>query len=349
MQPYFIVGSGRCGSTMLSNLLNAHPDILSLSEFFVNVTDLGAHIPQTFTAPDMDGAAFWQKIAAIMPRKSLMYTEDIKLAENLYPYKDSNALYSQKTGVPAILQMTLPHLTEQHDALFNKLGDFIQQQPLNSLRWHYDNLFAWLANGFDCSVWVERSGGINVAIEPFCSLYPDARYIHLLRDGRNTAMSMAKHTAFRLFMLAETMTKYLGVDPFISDDRTQIEQLPEQLRCFLPECFDAEAFERFRFPLQTLGGLWSQMMALGSETLSTLPPENVLTLSYEAFCQQPEAHLKQVTDFLGVSATAQWLQETAQNVKSSQASWLNLPESDQQELEAACREGMALMESLLAR
>ena len=31
--PTFVVGTGRCGSTMLSNMLREHPKVLSLSEF----------------------------------------------------------------------------------------------------------------------------------------------------------------------------------------------------------------------------------------------------------------------------------------------------------------------------
>ena len=34
MQLTFVVGTGRCGSTLLSRLLREHPDVLSMSEFF---------------------------------------------------------------------------------------------------------------------------------------------------------------------------------------------------------------------------------------------------------------------------------------------------------------------------
>lgn len=33
----FIVGTGRCGSTILSTMLDQHPDIAVLSEFFVSL------------------------------------------------------------------------------------------------------------------------------------------------------------------------------------------------------------------------------------------------------------------------------------------------------------------------
>ncbi len=34
MQLTFVVGTGRCGSTLLSRLLREHRDVLSMSEFF---------------------------------------------------------------------------------------------------------------------------------------------------------------------------------------------------------------------------------------------------------------------------------------------------------------------------
>jgi hypothetical protein len=45
LPPVFVVGTGRCGSTLVSNILRAHPGVLSLSEFFTFITDLGTLNP----------------------------------------------------------------------------------------------------------------------------------------------------------------------------------------------------------------------------------------------------------------------------------------------------------------
>ena len=44
IQPVFIVGAGRYGSTMLSNMVRSHCAILSVSDL-VSVADLGGRIP----------------------------------------------------------------------------------------------------------------------------------------------------------------------------------------------------------------------------------------------------------------------------------------------------------------
>lgn len=100
MEPTFIVSTGRCGSTMLSNLINQHPDILSLSEFFVFVADIGGYFSETFTSESLDGSEFWDLIAGIKPRMNTLLHNDIVIPEILYPLESATAKFSAKTGVP---------------------------------------------------------------------------------------------------------------------------------------------------------------------------------------------------------------------------------------------------------
>ena len=51
--PAFVLNTGRCGSTMLSDVLNGHPRVLSLSEFF------GAVGMGTFRFRRVTGSRMW--------------------------------------------------------------------------------------------------------------------------------------------------------------------------------------------------------------------------------------------------------------------------------------------------
>ncbi len=342
--PVFVVGTGRCGSTMLSNMLRRHSRILSISEFFSCVCDLGGRIPALFPEEAIDGPQFWSLISAITPRESCALRHGVAMPEVLYPYDSPSARYSAKTGVPAIMQATLPHLTDAHDALFDELREQVISQPSAPMRAHYNHLFGWLMRRFDKEVWIERSGGIFVLIEPLLATFPDARFIHIVRDGRDTALSIHEHIGFRMFIVPNMLTEMLGVDPFESPDRTNIERVPPPMRAFLPERFDAEAFRKFRVPLAMCGGLWSQQIANGMRVLGTLPSERVLTLRYEDFFVDPEKQLGKLAAFLGDQfVDEEWAATCAKMVKKPRSSWQNLPDDTARELQAACQPGFDLL------
>ena len=63
----FVVGTGRCGSTMLSAMLGEHPDVLSMSEFFGTLRVGMASLPASrgsFLKRDLDGSEFWELLAS---------------------------------------------------------------------------------------------------------------------------------------------------------------------------------------------------------------------------------------------------------------------------------------------
>jgi len=123
IQPVFIVGTARCGSTKLSNMLRDHAAILSASEFLVSVTDPGGRIPQAFPEGRlMDVRQIWEVLAGLHPRQTVMLRHGIEMDEIPYPLAPT-PLFSPQSGVPAILLTTLPHLTADHDALFEELRD----------------------------------------------------------------------------------------------------------------------------------------------------------------------------------------------------------------------------------
>ena len=337
--PAFIVGTGRCGSTMLSDVLRRHPDILSVSEFFTLVTDLGGRIAETFPEGGVDGQAVHAIACGAHPKQTLMHEHDVAMSE---------VLYRGASEVPAIMQTTLPHLTPEPEALFDEVSAFIARQPAAPIGRHYARLFDWLAVRFDKERWVERSGGSLRIVRRLFETFPDARFVHIVRDGRTTAMSMAKHYGFRMALVALQLTEILGCDPFESTDRTYIADVPDELMPFLPEHFDADAFRTYDVPLPLCGHYWSGEIMDGLKALSAVPADRVLTLRYEDFLATPKTAITQLVGFLDAPPDAAWVDDVAGLVRSARMNVDALPRAERAALEDACAPGFAALGGLYA-
>jgi putative sulfotransferase len=334
----FIVGTGRCGSTMLSNMLRDHPEILSLSEFFSMITD-GDQSQEPFSPEPMDGERFWSIVAATGRFYTFFLRHDLAFPELLYPTDAPGSRFSSRTGVPGILLTALPHLTDGHDALFDQLGEEVRAWPRAAIGEHYRRLFGRLAQRFGRRRWVERSGAL-LYVERLLSIFPDGRFVHIVRDGRDAALSMQNHDAWRLGLTWQGIAEVLGVNPFDSPDRTHLDRVPAELRSFLPEHFDLEAFRAYQAPLPACAGFWNYQLEVGLGLLGDLPADRVLTLRYEDFFIDPKAQLDKLAAFIGHELVDEdWSARCAATVRTPRSSWRNLPQEAAYSLTEACRPG----------
>lgn len=343
--PVFVVGTGRCGSTLVSNILRAHPAILSLSEFFTFVTDLGTLIPPAFPPGTIEAADFWRILSAVYRKQNLMLRENIAMDEVLYrcvPGARFNAL----DGVPALLQTTLPHLTSEADELFDEVRAFVLVQPPMPIQQHYTKLFTWLQGRFERRVWVERSGSSLRIIGRLTENFPHAKFVHIVRDGRNCALSMSKHFGFRMVMLAFLLSEILGCDPFEDSNRSNVEDLPADLYPLLPEHFDARAFREYEAAPSLYGHYWSGEIIQGLAILEQLPPERILTLHYEDFLNEFASTANRLITFIDPSLVSEeWVRTTEKMLKPARSTWETLPLQEQRFLQAACDPGFQQLEA----
>jgi putative sulfotransferase len=329
---------------MLSNMLREHRKVLSISEFFSFVSD-GLHRPEAFSGEPIDGRRFWEIVSGVGPLAGFNLRHRIPMNERLYPCDDPNARFSWDTGVPAILQACLPHLTEEHDALYDILQEEVAEWPTAAVNAHYEHLFGWLAARFGKRLWIERSGGGLAMAKQFLAMFPDARFIHVVRDGRDVALSMEKHLAFRLHLAMASIWQILGVDPLESADRTHIDRVPPNLRPFLPETFDAGALHAYDVPLKLCANLWNEWIATGLETLNSLPADRLLTLRYEDFFTRPKQQLDTFAAFLGDEFIDEnWSARCAATVHPPRSSWRDLPGDEIRALTEASRPGFELLQ-----
>lgn len=338
--PTFIVGTGRCGSTMLSNMVREHPKVLSLSEFFGYVQE--GQFDRAFASDPVNGETFWEIVAFISPLARFCSRHRIVIPEGLYDRDAPAARYSWETGVPALLMTTLPHLTDDHDHLFERLGAEVGGWSDAPLAAHYLRLFAWLAAHFGKPLWVERSGTSLLWTEHLLRMFPDARFIHVVRDGRDAALSMRAHNGLRIVVGLNTLREQLGEEPTASS--VGRDAAPTDLQSLLPDGFDAATLRNFDVPLTMCGGFWEQQVRSGLAATRRLSSDRLLTLRYEDFFGDAKAQLDRFAAFLGDGfVDDDWSAACAAAVRQPRSTWRDLAEADARALTEACRPGFELL------
>lgn len=343
--PVFVVGTGRCGSTLLSSILNTHPDILSISEFFSFISDLGTKIGDAFCEDAVSADYFWDLIGGCHKKQNLMLAYDVAMDEVLYPWKIPGYQHNDKTGVPAILQTVLPHLTEECDALFLQVRDFVLAQKEQPIQGHYSALFQYLQTLFNNKFWVERSGGSLRIIHRLEQMFPTAKFVHIVRDGRDCALSMSNHYGFRMVITAFQMIEILGLDPYEDSNRDFASDLPDELYSLLPEHFDRQAFIDYHIPLSLYGLYWSGELIAATKTLQHLSKDRLFTVPYEQLLQQPQDTIAQLMAFINCTDTdEEWLSHVCGTIRQPRSSWRNLSLDEQKALDEACAPGFEVLE-----
>ncbi len=172
---------------MLSNLLRAHPDVLSLSEFFSLLSG------PMFQEGLLDASQFWEVLSAASPHIPVTFRHGLTIPEFLYPVS-ATSRYTLETGIPGILLTTLPHLTDDYETVYDELQQAVSGFPPGRIERHYARLFGWLRQRFGRKVCVERSGASLALVPAFVRLFPHARFILLsVMVAHVPSRSLASH------------------------------------------------------------------------------------------------------------------------------------------------------------
>src|SRR5258708_7822124 len=108
----FVVSSGRCGSTMLSNMLRLNPGILSLSEFFSLL------MPGPLPAGGLDAAAGWGLLSEPWVFFRRLSRLGPRVREFLYVPGPGSG-FTAAAGIPPVLVTALPHLSGDPEGLYD--------------------------------------------------------------------------------------------------------------------------------------------------------------------------------------------------------------------------------------
>ncbi|MGD0063687.1 MAG: sulfotransferase [Streptosporangiaceae bacterium] len=336
MSLIIVVGTGRCGSTMLTRLLRMHPEVLSIGEFWNCFLDNDGCIP----THEMSGEEFWQRLTKPASSYDSLVRAGIKTDDYLEPFPSR---FDYVTGMPPLCRVLARLTGGSPDPLYDELAPEVSAWPRRSAAEHCRALFADLAARLGRRVIVERSGGSLSQLELLAEMFPEARFVFLHRNGPDAVLSMSRYPTFRLSALrglAEVVAVATPeeLEPFPAEIKTA---RPEDFKGLTEPPFDQARFLAFPIPLPFFGWLWSKTTRTGTIEIRRVPPDRWMTLRYEQLLKDPRAELAQLASFIGVPADQQWLDSACKNVDSgrSGSAASHLHPGDLAPLRAACAAG----------
>lgn len=332
MRLTFIVGTGRCGSTMLSRLLHLHPQVLSVSEFFCTLAPGSPELP----VPSIDGRQLWNVLASPEPSLDAIVRCGLATQELCYPY--GRGRFDVETGVPRISHMTLPALTDDPDALFDKLAAEVPAWPTRSTAGQIRALFDYLAGLMGRTVTVERTAASLFYAQRLHQMFPDARFVHFYRHGPDCALSMSTHPGVRAMALMEH-AGLLGMGRRSGAARATP---PAGLMDVLSPPLDMRRVMAYPAPpLEAFGRLWSRQIVAGVAALRKLPGETWIPMAYEDFLSDPQRELARLAEFAGAPPAPGWLAAASAMVdRRRNGKAAKLAPASYESLLAACEPGL---------
>jgi hypothetical protein len=326
----FIVGTGRCGSTLLSRMIGEHPDVCSIFECLN-----GLDVARRFAPEPCSGERFRELLLAEQPFLTAVLRRGYRVEEVVYPFGVGR--HRRGDPMPYVLTTMLPRLSDDPDGLLDAIAEFTAALPEQSASDHFRALFGWLAEREGSGAWIERSGSSIEYLPALAAAFPGARFLHLHRDGPETALSMRRHHAYRL---------PVSVMYRAPDESGRPAPEPASLD-FASSPHEDDAISRVlaaRPPAEVFGRYWSDQLARGMAGEEPAGP-CYRELAFEDLLEHPAQRLREIADFFALDPDRDgWAERAAALVGGRPtARVLRLSAEAQSRLEAACLPGMKLL------
>lgn len=182
---------------------------------------------------------------------------------------------------------------------------------------------------------IQRSTNASVVIEKTCanslrvpfvySIFPEAKYIFIFRDGRDVVPSAMKRWNSQLDLIY-TLKKVRYVPltdlPYYifkygMNRVSRIFKSTERLSFWGP-IYDGISEDVTSKSLKYIcARQWARCVEKSVKDMVMIPEENIYTVSYEKFVASPESSLKDMTNFLSIGLDDQQISNFVSNVRAS--------------------------------
>ena len=282
----FVVGAPRSGTSLLYKALCLHPDAAYVSNWLQR-------------APGLPMLAVLNRLGGTLPelrRQAWFGGED----GNAYVY-----------GRPRPARERLFPMPTEGEVVFRWCGidDGPDLRQVASLHRTFRAVGRWAG----CPVVVSKRIAHNRRIPLLAAMFPSARFVNLVRDGRAVAASLS-----RVDWWERSTVWWYG--------RT-------------PGHWRAEG----RDPWELCATHWVRELACVDQGLAAVPPDRRMDLHYEALVEQPIGVLRQVAAFAGLRDSQTWTGELARlRYPNRNDAWRKLPAAVRDRIQAVQRDALRM-------
>ena len=327
----FVVGTGRCGSTLLSRMLGHNHRVLSMKEFW-SVHDRDA----VFTPGEFDGA----EAASLLSRPNLLNDLVVSRTGHLDAAQTGHSIRKEARGYALVahrqpaIRIFLAGMSDDHEGLVAAVLAQLERQPRQDAAAHWRQMWQFTTEYLGKDAWVERSGVSIEMAGRIAEMFPRGKIVHLHRDGPTNALGIR---AFRHFVLYASFF----VDP-PSDD-----ELETMFRCEIGSAEDPVM--RRMGPgipsLEQFGRYWSWQIVTGQDALRQLPRERWIDIAYEEMIADTRGVLHRIAEFLELPDDEDWIARASAEVDPEVIPdrVSELAADELRKLREACRPGMVAL------
>jgi hypothetical protein len=244
-KPIFVVGCHRSGTTVLYEALAKHPDLVFLSNasaLLPRIPILSNAVADLFGLDEVEQERFLKDGIPFTPATP---SEAIRIWE-LYAPEGGDYCLDENYSNPKMEQY-LKHTIKKHLKYFTR-SRFINKNPDNSVRIRYLN-----------------------------KLFPDAKFINIIRDGRAVCSSLMK-------------VRKISAEFFGPEHRHAVSGVKVKAWQEIGETWKTD-------PISSIGLLWKEVVETVERDKVSVDAERFLELRFEDLVAEPFAYLEKMVQF----------------------------------------------------
>ncbi len=285
----FVVGTGRSGTNMLRDLLNLHPQV---------------YIPQE---------THW------LPKMHEFFGGGRYPCEDFVDIVERTFYHDGMSMIDYILEdfeMTKPELWERVAAVLPDRAHTTVEEVNRAI-------YEELARAKGKHVWGDKTPEYGFYMGLIRELWPEARFVHVVRDGRDVALSMSRHEGFqRMVELGIINWVPVSFDHYYRSGerngvdaeavlRTVWDRLPAPVRGAVKRALASRPRQEPAEPppLDDYIRLWERRLRRIADEAKRVDTDRYLEIRYEDVLAEPRSMLERIVAFLSLNEDARWLDD----------------------------------------